>query len=530
MRPTALVAVLAVLAGGVGVARAQGAPSRLWRPEERVLLTDLWRVTAVAVTQAVVYAATREALAVYDRAAGSLRETLGPGDGFPGGITAMVADPSDDTAWMAGTGTWAAYHPFGRRWDRGALPGFADLVVLDADDPSGGAYFRTSSGWYYVRKHGMMAELAPAAPPSGRRIAPLTQRDLLTQAPGLDAIRLTLERDDQLQMTPMTAAVVSSVRGEAYVGTDGNGVFRVDLASYRADRLPAGLLGAVTGALAVARDLVCAGADARAGSIRRGVTCFRDDLAQFQYFTGSNVLANLPGTEVRRLALTPRAIWVATNAGLLRLPRNGGPARQFLERDGLPSADVRALAPAPDGLWVGTSYGLAVAADDGGRAPAERVATFGAGVLALAVTGDTLWIGSGTGLLVLMPGAAAPLVVEPDAPSFRAPVTALAVKGDTILAALDTRLALRAGGTWRLVDPPGTLIGRFTAAAADARGFWLGGTQGLAYYQPASGVWRALTSTGDIPLPVTDLAAGGDYVWVATPFGVVRLLRSVLAP
>ena len=106
-------------------------------------------------------------------------------------------------------------------------------MVLAADDPSGGAYFRTSSGWYYVRKHGMMAELAPAAPPSGRRIAPLTQRDLLTQAPGLDAIRLTLERDDQLQMTPMTAAVVSSVRGEAYVGTDGNGVFRVDLASCR---------------------------------------------------------------------------------------------------------------------------------------------------------------------------------------------------------------------------------------------------------------------------------------------------------
>ena len=533
MRTAALVAVIAALAGGVDGgdgARAQGAPSRQWRPEERVLLTDLSRVTAVAVTQSYVFAATREALAVYDRGWGSLRETLGRADGFPGTVTAMVADPSDDTAWMAGNGTWAAYHPFGRRFDTGVLPGFADLVVLAAGDPSQGAYFRTQSGWFFVRKNAGGAEFAPAGPPPGRRIAPLTQRDLLAQAPGLDAVRLSIERDDQLRMTPMTAAALSSVRGEAYVGTDGNGVFRVDLTSYRADRLPAGLLGTATGAVAVERDQVCAGTDARAGSIRRGVTCFRQDFADFHYLTGGNPLAGLPGTEVRRVALTRSAVWAATNAGLLRLPRGGGAARQFLERDGLPSGDVYALAPAPDGQWVGTSLGLAVAPDDGARAPAERVASIGAGVLALAVTDDTLWIGSAAGLLVLMPGQSTPLVVQPDVPSFRAPFVALAVKGDTILAATTTRIALRTGGEWRLLDPPGTPIGRFTAAAADAQGFWLGGDQGLAFYQPGTGVWRALTSTGDLPLPVMDVAAGGDYVWVATPGGLVRFLRRVLAP
>lgn len=530
MRTAALVAVLAALAGRADGALAQGAPSRLWRPEERVLLTDLSRVTAVAVTQSYVFAATREVLAVYDRGWGSLRETLGRADGFPGAVTAMVADPSDDTAWMAGNGTWAAYHPFGRRIDTGVLPGFADLVVLDAGDPSRGAYFRTSAGWVLVRKNAGGAESAPAGPPPGRRIAPLTQRDLLAQAPGLDAVRLAIERDDQLRMTPMTAAALSSVRGEAYVGTDGNGVFRVDLASYRADRLPAGLLGTATGAVAVERDQVCAGTDARAGWTRRGVTCFRQDFANFQYLTGGNVLTGLPGTGVRRLALTRHSVWAATNAGALRLPRSGGAERQFLERDGLPSGDVYALAPAPDGQWVGTSLGLAVAPDNGARAPAERVATIGPGVLALAVTGDTLWIGSAAGLLVLMPGHSTPLVVQPGLPSFRAPFVALAVKGDTILAATTTRIAVRAGGEWRLLDPPGTPIGRFSAAAADAQGFWLGGDQGLAFYQPGTGVWRALTSTGDLPLPVMDVAAGGDYVWVATPGGVVRFLRRVLMP
>ena len=78
--------------------------------------------------------------------------------------------------------------------------------------------------------------------------------------------------------------------------------------------------------------------------------------------------------------------------------------------------------------------------------------------------------------------------------------------------------------------PPGVSIGRFTVVAPDARGFWLGGAQGLAFYQPASNVWRALTSTGDLPLPVLDVAAAGDYVWVATPGGVARFLRRVLVP
>jgi len=522
--------VLAAVAGGAPLARAQGAPSRLWRPDERVLVTDLSRVVAVAVTQSYVFAATREALAVYDRASGSLRETLGPAEGFPGGpVSALVADPSDDTAWLAGYGFWAAYHPFGRRWDSGPLPGFVDLVALDARAPSDGAYFRTSTGWYFVGKVSGFAERVGAGPAPGNRIAPLTQRDLRAAAPGIDAVRMTIERDEQLHVTPMTAAAVSTVRGEAYVGTDGNGVFRVDLASYRIDRLPAGLLGAASGAVAVDGERVCAGADARAGAARRAVTCFRPDLSDFSYFVGAG-LAGLPGTRVRRLALTRGAVWVATNAGALRLPRGGGRGRQYLEGDGLPSADVRAFAPAPDGLWIGTALGLAVAPDSGGGAAAEPVALVDAGVLALAVTDDTLWVGTPAGLAVLMPGSARLLSVRPDAPSFRSPVVAIAVSGDTILAAMERRLALRAGGEWRLVDPPGTPIGRFTAAAADQDGFWLGGEQGLAFYQPATGVWRALTSSGDIPLPVADVASGGEFVWVATPGGVVRFLRRVLVP
>jgi hypothetical protein len=385
------------------------------------------------------------------------------------------------------------------------------------------------AGWYLVRKNALSAEAAPAGPPpAGRRIAPASARELWAAAPGLDAVRLAIERDVMLRMTPITSAAIAPVRGEAYVGTAGNGVFRVDLASYRSERLPAGMLGSAVGAINVEQGRVCAAADLRRDAAARGVTCFAADISNFTYLRGGP--AGIPGTQVRRLLLTRDAVWLATNAGALRIPRGGDALRQFTERDGLPSGDVRALARAPGGIWIGTALGVAVAPEGATRGAAEPVVGVDASVLALAVSGDTLWIGSTLGLLALLPGTAGPVAVRPDLPPLRSPVVALAVNGDTILAALPDRLALRAGGVWRIVDPPGVSIGRFTAVAPDARGFWLGGAQGLAFYQPASNVWRALTSTGDLPLPVLDVAAEGDYVWVATPGGVVRFLRRVLVP
>jgi ligand-binding sensor domain-containing protein len=288
------------------------------------------------------------------------------------------------------------------------------------------------------------------------------------------------------------------------------------------------MLGSAVGAIAAEQGRVCAAADLRRDPAERGVTCFAPDFSNFTYLSGG--LAGIPGTQVRRMLLTRDAVWLATNAGALRIPRGGAAARQFTERDGLQSGDVRALARTSAGIWVGSGVGVAVAPEGDTRDPARPVALVAGSVLALAVTGDTLWIGSSLGLLVLPPGAGAPVPVLPELPALRSPVVALAVAGDTILAAFPTRLALRTGGAWRVVDPPGVSIGRFTAAAPDARGFWLGGAQGLAFYQPASNVWRALTSTGDLPLPVLDVAAAGDYVWVATPGGVVRLLRRVLVP
>jgi ligand-binding sensor domain-containing protein len=69
-------------------------------------------------------------------------------------------------------------------------------------------------------------------------------------------------------------------------------------------------------------------------------------------------------------------------------------------------------------------------------------------------------------------------------------------------------------------------IGASTALAADPDGgVWIGGTRGLAHADLGRAHLRALTVPLDLPAAVRDLAADGDYLWVATDSGLVRLDR-----
>ena len=207
--------------------------SRLWRADERSLITDLSVVTAIAATRTLVYAATEGGLAIYDRGLRNWRETISRLDGYPGSpISAMVADPNDDTAWLGGQSLWLRYDPFTRRFDGGGLPGFVDQVVLDAGDPSRGAYFHTTSGWFIVSRGSLGAVPAQDLPPPNRRIGPLTMSQLQARMPAFDAVRLRLERDEQLRPWRLTSGTVAPLTNELYIGTDGNGAFRVDPLSY----------------------------------------------------------------------------------------------------------------------------------------------------------------------------------------------------------------------------------------------------------------------------------------------------------
>ena len=505
------------------VAAPAAAQSRQWRPEDRTLVTDLSVVTAVAATNNVVYAATPGALAIYDRAFASLREVVGPLDGYPETpVTAMVASPTDDALWLATTNGWFAYDAFLRRFDGGSLPGAVDQVVLDANDPGRGAWFHTGAGWYFVQRGGIMA--TPQAPPANH-IGSLSYRDLTQRVPALDAVQMRLERDDLNRTWRLTAAAEAPLTHDLYVGTGGNGLFKLDPRSVMADRLPSGLLGTVAEAVGAARGQVCAGTDRRLGTVRRGITCFDEPLSSFTYFEAMHS-APLPGQRVHHVLVTQRAVWAATDAGLLHAPRGGGEPTLVRGANGPLAAEPLALAPSARGVWVGTANGLALVADSG-RGAAVAALIMGPPVLAVGERADTAWVGSTAGLLVLPPLDTAPLAVT-GLPQMHETIVAIGVRGDSIVAATESRFLVRdLGGGWHIVDPAGGSIGRITAMSADDRGgLWVAGTLGIAFFDPSRHLWDPLTTPGDVPVPVADIAATRDYVWVATPIGVMRYRRT----
>jgi ligand-binding sensor domain-containing protein len=506
---------------------AQVPASRLWRPEDRALLTDLSVVTAVAATREVVYAATPNGLAVYDRAFRQWRMTVGPLDGFPRTrITAMAADPVDGTAWLAGAGRWFVWEPFGRRWSEGLLPGGAtDRVVLDAQEPGRGAYFGTRAGWYFVPRGGVSA--TPARPPAAS-IGGLTGAELQRRLPALDVVRLQVERDDFLRTYRITAAALVPVTNEVILGTDGNGTFSVDPVGYRVEHYPMGVLGGVVGAVAASRGQLCAAADVRVAAVRRAITCLDENGETATVLEGARGIPALPGTAVRRLAVTEHAVWAATDAGLVRADRRRERFARLTVNDDLPSDDVAALAAVPEGVWVGTTRGLALVADTGRAPEVVRVVPL-TPVLALVVRADTLWIGSTVGLLALPPLEASPRVAVGPGP-LRDPIVAVVPWRGGIAVATATRFIVRSDSGWAVVDAPGPGVGTIVNVVADGDGLFIAGTNGLAWFDPVRRAWAALTSAGDVPLPVADVAATRSYLWAATPAGLVRYRRSVLVP
>ena len=59
----------------------------------------------------------------------------------------------------------------------------------------------------------------------------------------------------------------------------------------------------------------------------------------------------------------------------------------------------------------------------------------------------------------------------------------------------------------------------------DDRSIVMVGTDGVVVLRRAGGV-RALRALRDIPGPVLDVALGREWIWLATPEGLVRLSRA----
>lgn len=487
-----------------------------WRPEDRVVISDFSQVAAVAASPFTMFAATRRGLLVYDRTARRWQWPVTALDGYPTAPARVaLADATDDAVWLGTATGWARYDARIRHWQSGPVPGGVRDLALDPRDPASGIYLLGGSGWTFLPR-GALLPFGNRPLPAGA-VRPLDPRAALAQAPQADALRALILTDPALRTYQFTAAARTQDQAELFFGTNGLGVVRVDGFAARWDVLSYGLPGTGAAALAPAPDGVWVGSIPRAGE-RAALAWVAADASTTRWVEGSGT-GGLGFREARHLLARAGRLWIVTERGVARLD----PATERV--DLIPVDQATVLAPAPDGVWVGTQRGLVLVTDGG------QVVSFGApgdlGVLSLLAANDSVWVGSTAGLLLLAPGmnAARPPADVSAAPVLRNPIFALTRVRDTLVAATTDQLAWRdPAGTWTVLRPTAD-VGPITAVTPDARGVWVGGERGLAYWSIAARTFRALRVPADLPAGVRDMLVAPPYLWVATDSGVVRLRR-----
>jgi ligand-binding sensor domain-containing protein len=514
------------LAGGLLTAYP---PNRLtaqqfWRPEDRVLISDFSYVTAVAASPFMVFGATTHGLVVYDRQARTWRLPVTALDGYPAArVRAALADVTGNAVWLGTTSGWARYDADAQRWDSGFVAGGVSGLMLDARDVASGVFVQGAFGWAFLPRGAILPVTDRPLPPPGQRVQPLDAATALNLAPAAQALRALILTDPRLRPHRFIAAARSPDRSDLFFGTDGMGLVRVDAATAEWENLPYGLLSARAGAVTLAPGGVWVASAGRVGE-RHGLAWVAADLSADTTIEGSDPLG-FGCVAGRRLLAAGRWLWLACERGVVRIAIGSYASRRFDAALGLPADDALSLAPAPDGCWVGTTRGLAVVTTGDKVVP---LGTLGQPVLSLAVVRESLWVGTAGGLGLLAPGSG-DVAVTPDVagqPALRAPILALTLTGDTLVAVTPDQFAWRDPATraWTLVHARAEL-GQVTALAPDEGGVWVGGTNGLAFWDLAHASFRELLVPDDVPAAVRDVAVERRWLWVATDSGLVRLAR-----
>ena len=490
-----------------------------WRTDERVVIGDFSGVQAVAASRDAMYAATLNGLIGYDRRFRKWEAPFTPAEGYDADqVVSAAIDPADQTLWLGTRSGLTHYQLQGRQVETTPIVGGVSDLAFDRDDLLAGIFFSTRLGWRQLGRGQIMPqEVAP--PPQQRRLSSPGLLEVYRRFPAVEAMAPTSLLDAQNRTYRFTSAALTPEADEAFFGSDGLGVFRMDAFGSRLERMPFGLLAQPVGAVA-ADSLVWAGTGASGG--RAGLTVLSPDIQRFQYHEAR------AGTfeSVRDILLRSREVWVATERGVAVLGWDG--TWRLIDRPmGLPGNNALVLAETASGVWVGTDRGLARIG------PADSVAALPASlaVLSLLALRDTLWIGTTRGLM-LLPESGEDVLVPRDGgaePALREPIVALAAMGDTLVAATSDRLIARLPGhAWMALPVIVRQLGRLRALAADSCGVWIGGERGLGFFRFAGKDVSTFPVPDDVPGPVQDLAVRGRYLWVATPEGLVRFDRRAL--
>ena len=533
-RAAALAALLALGCGGTGLGGYSSAPGVSFSREDRVVLTAANYVEAIAVSQRLVFSVTRSALTIYDRQFDAWQPPVAlPAEIGAGRITTVAADPIEDAVWIGTFGTVLFYRPAIDVITSAAVPGLPDVILFDARDQASGAYVRAGGSWYLVSRVGTVTPVQVSQlPPPVAQIRQATLQEVYAEYPSLQNFQGLMTRDEQLRSWPVTAVGTAPETEQVWLGTAGNGMYRVDPRFGEATHVPFGLLAEGAGAIAPAADGVWVASYAAGGAARGGLTFIRTDLQQWRWLEGG-IDRPFAATRALDIVVRGRLAWVATDRGVFRLDtQNPLSVRRWSLTNGLPDDRALAVAVAGTGVWVGTARGLAFIAGDAAAASTSAIAQTmlsGVAVRGLASSGDTVWAATDAGLLAALPADTMPRRATTNDARLSRPLVAIARTDSLLVAASEDELIILVRG--RVVSTPGLTrgqlggVGRVLAVAADSQTIWVAGERGVAVVSRASGVQRVLAVPSAIPAPALDVMLDADFAWIATRQGVVRLRR-----
>jgi hypothetical protein len=512
------------------------------RREELVVIGSYAEVQGVAASRRFVFAATYSGIAIFDRAFARWLPPLTPRDGFQNErISAIAADPVEDALWYGTAGSIVIYRPQTDQLQRTIVAGVPDIIAFERGG-NGDAIVRASGQWTRIDRVGITTPIN-GPPPASRLIISPTLNDVYQQFPSLRGQASFLMRDALpnralRQYSPISGTLSPDRTTEAWLGTNGDGLWKVDPTFMQGDALRFGPLEPAVGALAPAADGVWA-AGLGQSSLRGGITYGSNDLQRWEWIEGT-IAVPMIGIPARAMAVREQRAWVGTDRGLVRVQLSG--TRDFAawtSLDGLPSDRVFAVAARPNGAWAGTERGLAWVSDtsdarDRRTRGIGRILLENTPVRALVAIGDTLWIGTDAGLLAL-PGSAASTssttLARPlsDDPALRRPVRAMAWSDTVLLVATDNellRVAPRGGAAPSRFNIDVRQVGLVTRVAIDDRTMFIAGTDGVLVVQRSDGLTQRLSIGRELPGAALDLVAHRDWLWIATVQGLVRVRRT----
>jgi len=516
---------LALLFVGLSPAGALAqAPSRDWRSDERVVIGDFGDINAVATAYDRVFAVSPRQLLVWRPGFGEWEGPFDPPDPrYLHGVAAALADPLDNSVWMARPDGWTRYEPDLRLWSAGDVPEGVLGIAFDLANPTGGLLLRTREGWLELPRGGLSP--VPASAPL-QPIAPASVDAFLRTHPAVAGLSAGVLTDARLRRARFTSVAPSFDRLGWYLGTSGVGLFFLREGSAVPEPLAFGVAGPSVSALFAVPGGVWAMSE-RTAVNDAALTFLSSDLREVRYLTGPSA-TGLPFNTARKLIGAGNALWAATDQGAARIDLQSGRVELLDDTRGLP--DRRVFDVTTRQRWLGVaSEGGAVRYTLDSLIPLRVAPSLTGVAYAIAMNADTTWIGTDDGLVITF-GRDGELQrpAGMQGLEFAEPVIALAWMGRSLLGLTPTRVIWRdSSNQWQAGVDYENQLGRLRALTVDGDGVWLAGERGAGWARLGLPVVRPVLD-GDIPGDARDVAVDAEHVWIAAAGGVVRFSRAAL--